>query len=440
MSKSQISKSANQQSANQQSGRPCHVLFLTQAFPRDEGDLIGAFLLHLGQRLAAEGVAVSVLAPHAAGLPDEETLGGLPVRRFRYAPVAWERLAYRGAMHDLAMASWANRLLLGSFLASFLAATLAAARRSRGHLLHAHWWFPSGLVGAVASILSGLPLVVTSHGTDVALLRRYRLAQPLARAVFHRAAAVTVVSADLRDSLVSLAGVEAAKISVIPMPVHPAIEAALSTSLSPPRDGEGRERRPTILAVARLAKDKGLDVLLEAGGLLRARGRDLRLALVGGGEEEAALRAQAQRLGLSASVDFRGAVAPGDLAPHYLAADVVVLPSRREGLGLVLVEALFCRRPVIGTRVGGIPDVVTNGETGLLVPPDDPLALAEAIARLLSDPALATRLAAAGYAHVRQHFSGQVVAQRMAEVYRQALTGGNRGARGNRRARGNRET
>jgi glycosyltransferase involved in cell wall biosynthesis len=404
------------------------ILFLTQAFPRDEGDLIGAFLLHLGQRLAAEGVAVSVLAPHAAGLPSQETMGGLPVQRFRYAPAAWERLAYRGAMHDLAMASWANRLLLGSFLASFLAATLVAARRSRGHLLHAHWWFPSGLVGAVASALSGLPLVVTCHGTDVALLRRYRLARPLARAVFRRAAAITTVSADLRDSLVALAGVEAAKISVIPMPVHPAIEAALSTSPpAPPRLGEGPgERRPTILAVARLAKDKGLDVLLEAGGLLRARGLDLRLALLGEGEEEAALRAQAQRLGLSESVDFLGAVAPGDLAPHYLAADVVVLPSRREGLGLVLVEALFCRRPVIGTRVGGIPDVVTDGETGLLVPPDDPLALAEAIARLLSDPALATRLAAAGYEHVRQHFSGQVVAQRMAEVYRQALTGGNR--------------
>jgi glycosyltransferase involved in cell wall biosynthesis len=142
-----------------------------------------------------------------------------------------------------------------------------------------------------------------------------------------------------------------------------------------------------------------------------------------GGEEEAALRAQAQRLGLSESVDFLGAVAPGDLAPHYRAADVVVLPSRREGLGLVLVEALFCRRPVIGTRVGGIPDVVADGETGLLVPPDDPLVLAEAIARLLNDPALAARLAAAGYAHVRQHFSGHVVAQRMADVYRQALTG-----------------
>jgi glycosyltransferase involved in cell wall biosynthesis len=184
--------------------------------------------------------------------------------------------------------------------------------------------------------------------------------------------------------------------------------------------------------VARLARDKGLDVLLEACGLLRARGLDLRLALVGEGEEEAALRAQAQRLGLGESVDFLGAVAPGDLAPHYRAADVVVLPSRREGLGLVLVEALFCQRPVIGTRVGGIPDVVADGETGLLVPPDDPLALAEALAHLLSDPVLATRLAAAGYAHVRQHFSAQVVAQRMAAVYRQALTGGTGGARGNR--------
>ena len=407
-------------------------------------------MLHLGQRLAAEGVAVRVLAPHAAGLPSQETLGGLPVRRFRYAPAAWERLAYRGAMHDLATASWANRLLLGSFLASFLLATLAAissqspvlspqspvaASRTgdrrlgtedwglgteNWRLLHAHWWFPAGLVGAVASILGGLPLVVTCHGTDVALLRQYRLARPLARAVLRRAAAVTVVSADLRDSLIALAGVEAAKISVIPMPVHPAIEATLPLAGGGQGGGVGP---PTILAVARLAKDKGLDVLLEACGFLRARGLDCRLALVGEGEEEAALRAQAQRLGLSESVDFLGAVAPGDLAPHYLAADVVVLPSRREGLGLVLVEALFCRRPVIATRVGGIPDVVADGQTGLLVPPDDPLALAEAIARLLNDPALAARLAAAGHEHVRQHFSGQVVAQRMVDVYRQVLGG-----------------
>jgi glycosyltransferase involved in cell wall biosynthesis len=168
--------------------------------------------------------------------------------------------------------------------------------------------------------------------------------------------------------------------------------------------------------------------LIEAMSLLSDH-PEAHLVIVGEGHERPQLEALIHRLHLEESVELKGRVSNEELTRLYAACQVFVLPAivdpggDTEMLGMVLPEAMRYRKPVVSTRVGGISDIVTDGETGLLVEEKDPLALAEAIARLLNDPALAARLAAAGYAHVRQHFSGQVVAQRMADVYRQALTG-----------------
>ncbi|RBY86227.1 glycosyltransferase family 1 protein [Blastococcus sp. TF02A-26] len=162
-----------------------------------------------------------------------------------------------------------------------------------------------------------------------------------------------------------------------------------------------------LVVVGRLSERKGQDVAVAATALVREAGHDVTLTLVGdsypGYEHvEEGLRVQARDLGVADATVFTGFCDP---APHVAAADVVLVPSRVEPFGLVAVEGMLHGRPVVVSAVGGLPEVVRDGETGLLVRPDDPRALADAVLRLLTDTELATALGAAGRADARARFS-----------------------------------
>jgi glycosyltransferase involved in cell wall biosynthesis len=178
-----------------------------------------------------------------------------------------------------------------------------------------------------------------------------------------------------------------------------------------------------VLFVGRLVERKGIANLLRAAAGSRL---PYRVALVGFGPEEARLRSLAAALGLADRVEFAGRVSDAELSRRYAEADVFVLPATidargdTEGLGVVLLEALAHGLPVVATRRGGIPDIVIDGETGLLVEDGDAAALARAIERLLADPALARRLAERGADHVRSEFGVESVARRLAAIYRAA--------------------
>ena len=130
------------------------VLFVTHSYPRRVGDAPGSFLLRLARALAARGVEVRVLAPAGAGLASRETIDGVPVTRVRYAPRAWETLAYGGDMAERVRAGWGARLALGGLLAATAA---GVARRARAaDVVHAHWWFPAGFVAWFGARLLGV--------------------------------------------------------------------------------------------------------------------------------------------------------------------------------------------------------------------------------------------------------------------------------------------
>jgi len=155
---------------------------------------------------------------------------------------------------------------------------------------------------------------------------------------------------------------------------------------------------------------------------LRDRGLDPVVRIAGGGEDESALRALANALDVHDRVDFLGVKTPAELADLYAAADVVALPSYEEGLGLALIEAMFCGTPVIGSSDGGASDVVVDGRTGLLVRPGDAAALAGALERLLTDAPLARRLGRAGQQFVQQAYDPGRSTHTMIDVYKQALS------------------
>lgn len=350
------------------------VLHLSSSFPRSAQDHVAPFLLDLARAQQDAGVMVAVLAPHDPGTATQERLDGVDVHRFRYAPDRLERLAYRGGLLGQARTP-AGLLLVPVFFVSFTLATLRLTRRLRPDVLHAHWWLPAGLCALLAARLTRTPLVVTLHGSDVHLLR-HRPVRWVGATVLRRADAVAVVSEDLRRRLVEVLGVAEAKVLVLRMPVT---AGGPATPLPP-----GPPVR--LLAAGRLSPEKGFDVLLQALSIAVADGLDARLELVGSGPEWERLA------GLAAPLGGRVAMLPAEpraqLWRRMERAHALVVPSRREGLGLVALEALARGCRVLASRVGGLPEVVLDGEDGVLVAPDDVAALAGALVELAAaDPA-----------------------------------------------------
>lgn len=160
-----------------------------------------------------------------------------------------------------------------------------------------------------------------------------------------------------------------------------------------------------LVCLGRLVPVKGLDLALEAFARVHAEEPTARLVFVGDGPEKETLQAQAAALGVGAAVEFKGWVQPAQVYAELNQATVAVLPSRSEGLALAAIEAAFMARPAVATAVGGLPEIVLDGETGLLVPPEDVPRLAAAILELMRSPQRAAKMGEAARAHARRTFS-----------------------------------
>jgi glycosyltransferase involved in cell wall biosynthesis len=282
-----------------------------------------------------------------------------------------------------------------------------ARRNFEPQLIHAHWWFPSGVVGTWVRGLSHLPLVTTLHGTDVRLARSVAVAKPLFAHVLKHSAAVTTVSRWLQDETQAL--VPTVRPVVAPMPV--------STDLFEPGDSRDGQR---LLFVGRLNSQKGVDHLLYALSEMKTKAS---LDIVGDGPDREDLVRLARDLGLTPRVRWHGQVPQSKLPELYRHAAAVVVPSVDEGLGLSAVEALLCETPVVAFDSGGLRDVIQHEKTGLLVQPGDRAALAKTLDNLLSRDGHGAQLGKAGRLYALSTFAPESAARRYAEIYRQVLGG-----------------
>jgi len=280
-------------------------------------------------------------------------------------------------------------------------------RRRRVELLHAHGHLSVNVVARLAARLTGARVVSHMHIENAFRRGPGRLAQvALDNATARLCWSIVAVSEATRESLVRQ-GYPRDRLRT----VYNGIDA---TPAQPTRLADG----VTILEVARLAEVKGQRSLVAALPQLNATlvlvGRDLEQ----GGAYEAALRADAERLGVADRVVFAGYRT--DVPALLAGCDVFCLPSEIEGLPLVILEAMAQGRPVVATAVGGTPELVVDGETGLLVPPRNIYALRTALARILGDPDFARRLGEAGRARVSSRFSAQQMREALLRIYTDA--------------------
>jgi len=389
------------------------VLYILKRFPRLSETFILRELLALEAR--GERILIEVLLPPEDG-PRHRELTSLraevryvPRRpRLRHPPVTRAHLRV-GLRQPLRWARLARAARRGESWRRFLQAGVVAdrARRTRTRHLHAHFATAATEVARDAAALAGLPFTVTAHAKDI----------------FHADNAPLLVERVAGASaVITVSRFNAAHLRRV-LPDTPVHHIPNGLSLGP---AVTARTGGSVLCVARLVPKKGVDVLLEASARLNGDVPKLRVEIAGTGPLAAELEEQALRLGLAERVRFLGALPHEAVQAAFERCSMLVLPARvapdgdRDAMPTVLVEAMARGLPVVSTALVGIPEIVRHEETGLLVAPDDPDALAAAIRRLLSDHTLARRLGQRGRALVAKELDPDRSARLLGELFASA--------------------
>lgn len=391
-----------------------HICVIGSTYPLHENDAQVPWLRDSLRRLKARGHRITVFAPAYKGCK-EHTIDGIRVVRFRYAPERWEDLTH-GSGAPNKVTSLHKKLLVLPYIVMGCLHGIMLARQERFDILHAHWPFPHGFMSIAMRLAIGSPCILTCHGAELALARKSNGIRKALSQILKSRALLCCNSSHTQDQIFRIARRKA-----MIFPYGTSIETTEATGYS-----EKPFHSPVrLLNCGRLIERKGIDYLLKAlPEMLKIR--PVHLDITGEGVCKELWMQQAKALGLEQHVTFHGFVDDATLAQLYRACDIYVHPAiidsrgDTEGLGVVLVEALANKKPVIASAVGGIVDVIKDKQTGLLVPEKQPQALVEAVEYLVAHPEEARTLGENGYAHVQNYFNWDTIITRSERLYRLA--------------------
>ncbi len=402
-----------------------HIGVLTHNYPRFRGDFSGTFVEALCEELVVQDQQVTVWAPYdpaySRPLDDDVTL-----RLYRYAwPERLHTLGYMRSMQsDLAL-QVETYFLSPFFFASGIATLMREAKRTKPDVLHAHWLLPNGFIAAVVSKQLGIPLVVSVPGSDAQVAAKNALFRRMARFTFDQASLLTANSESLRDSIVAL-GADPGKFDMIiygtdPEALKPNLEGVDSLCESLGIDADA----VVLLCVGRMVHKKGYDVLLHAMALPELQKRPVIAVMVGNGDQKAEWQALSTSLGISDRVRWIGTVPKDEIGHYYNMADVLLMPSvskPADGLNVCVLDAMSCAKPVVASVAAGNTLAIVDGVTGLLVPEQDPQALADALVPLIDDADLRREMGAAGRRRIETELGWPHLARRYIDHFERLAT------------------
>lgn len=405
------------------------VLVIGSVYPRFHEDAEVPWLRTSIAHLKKAGLDIQVLAPAYKGLKSHE-IDGVKVNRFRYAPAKWEFLTHEeGAPSKMANKPWLQLLAIPYIISGFFKC-IKICRKFKPDIIHAHWPFPHAYIALGAAKLFKIPLVLNFHGAELLLIRKKKWVKPLLKFAISQAQAVFANSSFTAGKIKALRNVD-----VEWSPYGTTLETGTGNAEPHPVQGKFK-----ILFVGRHIERKGIRYLIEAAKYLPRESFEIRIVGVGDLTEQ--LKEQAANViagnasdeaiqggsaALPAEIIFTGKLSPEALANEYKTANVFTLPAivdskgDTEGLGVVLIEAMELGLPIVASNVGGIPDVVIDGETGILVPEKDPEALASAYKRLAAEPELVKHLLAGSQKRINECFTWDGIIERQIEVYNKVL-------------------
>lgn len=403
---------------------PLRIICPTYWYPQHANDTQATYVHDINRHLVRRGHAVTVVTPGEPSLPRSDTFDGVKIIRFplelppdlTYGRVAQSRVSWLG--------KFARVVVMAHYMEAQHRAILAEVRENGGDVIHAHWAIPTGPAAVMAARKLHLPSVITMHGGDVYVnpeqgydfpTRWY--VRPALRWTLRHAGALTAITEDCRQHALR-AGAPAEHIRLV-------FNGTDLRRFSPADNGNRGDPRfgpHMIFACRQLFPRKGIRFLLEAGAELKSQFPDLKIVLAGDGFERPELARLAAELGIASDVTFLGWVPNIDLPQYYRAAAVSVIPSLEEGFGIPAAEAMGCEVAVVASDAGGLPEVVENGVTGIVVPRGDAKALAQAIGSLLADPQRRRVMGQAGRERALRLFDWDRSAQQFEEIYREVAS------------------
>ena len=423
------------------------VLVIGSVYPRFHEDAEVPWLRTSVAHLKKAGLEIQVLAPAYKGLKSHE-IDGVKVNRFRYAPASWEFLTHEeGAPSKMANKPWLQLLAVPYIISGFFKC-VKICRKFRPDVIHAHWPFPHAYIALGAAKLFKIPLVLNFHGAELLLIRKKKWVKPFLKFAIGQAQAVFANSSFTVQKIKALRDVDVewspygTTLEGGSLPLASAANAASATPSSGdtpqrpvPHEVKGKFK---ILFVGRHIERKGICYLIEAAKYLPRDQFEIRIVGVGDLTEQLKEQANAtcrperssegaESKDLPAEIIFTGKLSPEALANEYRSANVFTLPAivdskgDTEGLGVVLIEAMELGLPIVASNVGGIPDVVIDGVSGILVPEKDPVALADAYKRLAADPEFLKQLLEGAQKRIAECFTWDGIIQRQVAVYNRLL-------------------
>ena len=396
------------------------ILVLASTFPRWNNDATPRFVYDLSDRLASQ-YGIIVLAPHHNKAKKKEIMGKIDVRRFSYfKPESMQRLCYEGGMIPNMKKSFLALIQLPLFIISEFFSSYNLIKKENISMIHAHWILPQGFVAVILKKIFGVPLLVTIHGSDLFPLKNI-IFRSLQEFVLKNADFVTVNSAAAKSELSQRFPGYSTKIKVIPM----GVDTRLFTkrSLQKPKK---YAKNKIILFVGRLSDQKGVQYLVDSMQYVTKSDSDAKLLIIGSGPYESTLIQKTKKIGMWDYVEFLGPKSSKEIAGYYNFCDVFVLPSLSnntgtESLGLSLLEAMASGCAVIGTKVGGIPNVISNNHNGLIIGHKDALGLSKAMISILEDRKKAVKLGNNAEKFVKARYSWEPITWEFIKIYENIL-------------------
>jgi glycosyltransferase involved in cell wall biosynthesis len=346
------------------------VLIVTTAFPRWEGDSRAPFILEAARAIRKFIASVSVIAMHSPGSKQHEFFDSIKINRPKYFFEKWEILQKESGGIPIMWKKYPfSRILILPLLFTHMIATIKHSKHY--DVIHANWTL-AGLAVWFGKPFHNKPFLVTIQGSDIYQATRIPLVRFITKVMLKKADHVIALSRSLADEIITL-GIPFNKISIVPNGVD--IEKFFPST---------EVRKPVILFVGSLIERKGIRFLIEAMPNILLRFPEYQLIIIGEGPDYHKLNHLSQELNINKNIKFVGQKPQNEISEWMRRAKVFVLPSTEEGLGVVLLEAIASGTPCVGTRIGGIRDVIPP-EVGILVPPKDPLSIGKAITSLIEE-------------------------------------------------------
>lgn len=395
------------------------VLVLATTYPRWENDSTPHFVFDLNRKLAPK-VETWVLVPHFSGAKYSEEIDGVRIIRFPYFfPTQFQRLCYEGGILPNLKSSWLARFQLPFFLIFQFLAILKAVRKYKINFIHCNWLIPQGFFTLIIHKMYDIPYILTALGGDVFAFQNVPGLRSLKNWVLKYSILCTANSHDLIKNLRALS--PATKLKYIPVGVDE--NFFNENKFDPQLKTDLKITGPFLLAVGRFAEKKGFKYLIDAMPIILHEFPKAKLVLVGYGPKEAELKSQVKNLNLEDQIIFVGGQSRSDLSRYYATADIFIGPSiiaeggDTEGQPAAFIEAMASKTAIVASDVGGIKDMVANGETGLLIPQKDPNQIAKAVVNLCKDDALKQQLEEKGKEHIIKFFRWESVAKQYMGIY-----------------------